>query len=74
LSWVTQQASWVTQQASEEEYSKEKFMEINRVIVEDGLQKLKLLTSVNTINSDDDVIIKGLKNMKYYDLNLSYNQ
>lgn len=49
-------------------------MEINRVIVEDGLQKLKLLTSVNTINSDDDVIIKGLKNMKYYDLNLSYNQ
>jgi hypothetical protein len=66
--------SWVTQQASEEEYSKEKFMEINRVIVEDGLQKLKLLTSVNTINSDDDVIIKGLKNMKYYDLNLSYNQ
>ena len=58
---------------SEEEYGKDKFMEIKRVIVEDGLQKLKLLTSVNTISSEDDVISKGLKNMKFYDFNLSYN-
>ena len=66
---IAQFKIWV----SEEEYGKDKFMEIKRVIVEDGLQKLKLLTSLNKINSDDDVIIKGLKNLKFYDLNLSYN-
>ena len=66
---IAQFKIWV----SEDEYGKDKFMEIKRVIVEDGLQKLKLLTSLNTIKSDDDVIIKGLKNMKFYDFNLSYN-
>lgn len=66
---IAQFKIWV----SEEEYGKDKFMEIKRVIVEDGLQKLKLLTSLNKINSDDDVIIKGLKNLKFYDFNLSYN-
>jgi hypothetical protein len=58
---------------SEEEYGKAKFMEIKRLIVDAGLKRLKLLTSLNTINSDDDVILKGLKNMKFYDFNLSYN-
>jgi hypothetical protein len=48
-------------------------MEIKRVIIEDGLQKLKFLTNLNKINSNDEVIIKGLKNMKFYDFNLSYN-
>ena len=58
---------------SEKEYGKDKFMEIKRVIVEEGLKKLKFLTSVNRINSDDEVINKGLQNMKFYDFNLSYN-
>ena len=58
---------------SEAEYGKDKFMGIKRVIVEDGLKKLNLLISVNSINSDEAVIIKGLQILKFYDFKLSYN-
>ena len=66
---IAQFKVWV----SEEEYGKDKFMEIKRVIVEDGFKKLKLLRLVNRIESEDKVIRKGLKNMKFYDFNLAYN-
>ena len=56
---------------SEEEFGKDKFMKIKSLIVKDSLDKLKLLTSLNTSNSDDDVIIKGVKNMNFYDFNLA---
>jgi hypothetical protein len=66
---IAQFKIWV----SEEEYGKEKFMSIKRYIVEDGKKRLKILTNLNSIKSEDDIILKGLQKMKFYDFNLSFN-
>ena len=59
---MAQYRIWV----DENEYGKEKFNEIKRLIIKESNLKLKKLTSVNRIISDDEHIINGLKNINFY--------
>lgn len=66
---LVQYREWV----NEEDYSKEKFMAIKKIINKNSMNKLKKLTSLNKIVSDDVNIMRGLKNMNFYNFNLPYN-
>jgi len=48
-------------------------MEIKKEISKSGLRNLRSLTDVNGIVTDDVNIVKGIKNMKFYDFNLPFN-
>lgn len=58
---------------SDKQFGKDKFMEIKKEISKSGLRDLRKLTDVNDIVSDDVNIVKGFKNMKFYDFNLPFN-
>jgi len=60
---------WLT----DKQFGKDKFMEIKKEICKSGLRDLRKLTDVNGIVSDDVNIVKGFKNMKFYDFNLPFN-
>jgi len=57
----------------EKQYGKDKFRKIKDFINKDCLNKLRKLTSLNKIVSEDVNIINGLKYMKFFDFNLPYN-
>lgn len=57
----------------EKQYGKDKFIKIKDFINKDCLNKLRKLTSLNKIVSEDVNIINGLKYMKFFDFNLPYN-
>jgi hypothetical protein len=58
---------------NEEDYNKDKFLNIKNLIVKEGEKILNKITSVNSVRSEDEGIKNGLKMMNFYGFNLPFN-